>query len=85
MRQNFLSTLAGIFCLVFLLSVAPIFRVEAETINLKIANYFPPPSGQSKIMEQFIAEFEARAAGKAAYFNDVLDQYGYNLKEPVLT
>ncbi len=70
MRQNVLLSLVGIFCLTFLLSVAPVFNVEAETINLKIANYFPPPSGQSKIMEQFIADLEARTNGKVkiSYF-----------------
>lgn len=70
MRQKTLSNVVGIFCLFFILTVLPLSAVQAETINLKVANYFPPPSGQSKIMEQFIAELEARTNGqvKVSYF-----------------
>ena len=42
----------------------------ADTINLKITNYFPPPSMQSKIMTEFVSELESRTGGrvKVRYF-----------------
>jgi len=33
-------------------------------VNLKIANFFPPPSGQSKVVEAFGQALEARSGGK---------------------
>ena len=36
-------------------------------VKLKFANYFPPPAAQSKICEEFIAEFEKRANGRVAF------------------
>lgn len=70
MRQRTLLTVFGILCLGFVLSVLPVCGALAATINLKVANYFPPPSGQSKIMVQFIEELEARTGGqvKVQYF-----------------
>lgn len=46
----------------------PVF--PAKVINFKFANYFPPPSRQSKICEEFIAEVEKRTNGriKIRYF-----------------
>jgi len=43
---------------------------QAKEINLKIANFFPPPSKQSKITEEFGKELEARSGGriKVQYF-----------------
>ena len=43
---------------------------SAETINIKIANFFPPPSKQSKLLEGFGKELEARSGGriKVQYF-----------------
>lgn len=42
----------------------------ADVINLKVANYFPPPANQSKVMEEFCRELERRTDGrvKVDYF-----------------
>lgn len=71
MKHRNLLMLAGILCLGMLLAVSPLgAQAQAKTINMKLANYFPPPSGQSKIMVRFIAELEARTGGqvKIRYF-----------------
>lgn len=46
---------------------SPAFSAD---VNLKISNYFPPPSWQSKLLEEFGKELEARSAGriKVQYF-----------------
>ncbi len=70
MKKRTLLTVFGILFLGLMLSMFPLGGAFAKTINLKVANYFPPPSGQSKIMVQFIAELEARTNGqvKVRYF-----------------
>ena len=42
----------------------------AKVIRLKVAHYFPPPAGQSKMMEDFCRELEKRTDGrvKVDYF-----------------
>jgi TRAP-type C4-dicarboxylate transport system substrate-binding protein len=70
MKQRTLLRVIGILYFGFILSVLPVGEAQAKTINLKVANYFPPPSAQSKIMAQFIEELEARTSGhvKVKYF-----------------
>ncbi len=43
---------------------------QAKVIELKFANFFPPPSTQSKLAEEFAIEFENQTAGrvKVRYF-----------------
>ena len=43
---------------------------SADVIRLKVANYFPPPANQSKVMEAFCRELEKRTDGrvKVDYF-----------------
>lgn len=36
---------------------------SADVINLKVANFFPPPSFQSKVLEEFCRDLEKRTAG----------------------
>ena len=66
MKTRFFVTIAVISFLAMMLGIAPNGPTNAysETINLKVANYFPPPSQQSKIMQEFISELEARTGGK---------------------
>jgi TRAP-type C4-dicarboxylate transport system substrate-binding protein len=49
---------AGI-CSTFLVST-----VHGQVINVKIANFFPPPSKQSRITQEFGEELERRSGGK---------------------
>jgi len=66
MKQRKLLTLvvAGILCLGLMVAVLPSKGAYAEVINLKFANFFPPPAGQSKICQEFIAELEKRTKGR---------------------
>jgi len=44
--------------------------VTTEVINLKVAQYFPPPTFQSKLLEEFCRDLEKRTGGrvKVDYF-----------------
>ena len=54
--------------LIFIMMVAP--SIAFGAIELKFSNYFPVPSRQSKICEEFIKDLEARSGGqlKIRYF-----------------
>jgi TRAP-type C4-dicarboxylate transport system substrate-binding protein len=66
MKEKGLIILAGIVCLMFMFSTSPVDKACAQekVITLKVANYFPPPSKQSKITEEFGAELESRSGGR---------------------
>jgi len=66
MRRVIGVALAGIVCLGLIFTVVPLNTASAQekVIDLKMANYFPPPSAQSKAAEEFIAAFEKRTRGK---------------------
>jgi len=72
MRQKKLRIVVGILCLALVVSVLPFPGAYAapEVINLKAANFFPPPALQSKYLEEFIADLEERTNGrvKVSYF-----------------
>ena len=55
--------LAGIFCLLFLFALQG-NDAQAQVIELKFANYFPPPARHSKLCEDFLADLEMRTGGK---------------------
>ncbi len=58
-----------VFMALVLFSFVLFFSYEASSapIELKWANYFPVPSMQSKICEQFIKELEAKLQGKVKF------------------
>jgi len=66
MKKKGLAIVIGIMCLVFILSTLPIDKASAaeKVINLKIANFFPGPSKQSKITQEFSEELERRSDGR---------------------
>lgn len=66
MRKLGRAALAGMVCMGFILTLVPLDAVYAQekVLELKFANFFPPPSMQSKICEDFIAELEQRTGGK---------------------
>jgi len=72
MRQKKLLIVTGILCLGLMVALLPFEGAHAadKVIKLKFANFFPPPSGQSKICEEFIADVEKRTNGriKIQYF-----------------
>jgi TRAP-type C4-dicarboxylate transport system substrate-binding protein len=65
-KKKGFAIVIGIVCLMFMFSTSPVDKAHAQgkVINLKIANYFPPPSKQSKITEEFGAELESRSGGR---------------------
>ncbi|MHB8767124.1 MAG: TRAP transporter substrate-binding protein [Deferrisomatales bacterium] len=71
MKRRFL-TMAGAMLGAALLLPSPGLQTAraADVISLKIANFFPPPSKQSKITEEFGKELESRSGGriKVQYF-----------------
>lgn len=72
MKKKNLLVVAGILCLGLMVAFA-LFQVpqaKAKVINLKFANFFPPPAKQSKICEEFIKDLEFRSGGriKVRYF-----------------
>jgi TRAP-type transport system periplasmic protein len=66
MKKKGSVVMTGIICLMFMFATSPMDKALAaeQVINLKVANFFPPPSGQSKITEEFAAELERRSNGK---------------------
>jgi len=56
--------IAVIISLAFILQGFNPPACSAKEIRLKIANYFPPPASQSKILEEFSGELEKRTGGQ---------------------
>jgi TRAP-type C4-dicarboxylate transport system substrate-binding protein len=66
MKTKGLVVMAGIVSLMFMFTTSPVDKAYAaeKVINLKVANFFPGPSKQSKITEEFAAELESRSGGR---------------------
>lgn len=70
MQRRTLAIATATICSAFLLAAPGVERAYAADINLKIANFFPPPAKQSKILQEFGTELEQRSGGriKVQYF-----------------
>jgi len=72
MHGKTLALATAAICSAFLVSNLAVEKAHAQgkVINLKIANFFPPPSKQSKITQEFGEELERRSDGriKVQYF-----------------
>ena len=72
MRQNrlLMVVLVLVLCVGFMITVLPSGKAHAKVIKLKVANYFPPVTLQSKTLEQFCRDLEKRTNGgvKVDYF-----------------
>jgi TRAP-type C4-dicarboxylate transport system substrate-binding protein len=66
MKKKGLLILVGIVCLTFMFATSPMHEACAaeKVFNLKVANYFPPPSKQSKITQEFAEELQSRSGGR---------------------
>jgi TRAP-type C4-dicarboxylate transport system substrate-binding protein len=66
MKEKGLVIMTGIICLVFMFATSPMDKAWAaqKVIELKVANFFPPPSKQSKITQEFAAELQVRSKGR---------------------
>lgn len=63
MRNSKKMFAAALFCLLTLLTFSGT-PAESQVIELKFANYFPPPARHSKLCDDFLAELEQRTGGK---------------------
>jgi TRAP-type C4-dicarboxylate transport system substrate-binding protein len=72
MRKKSVLVVVGIivFGLIFAVSGLDAANAQDKVIKLKVANFFPPPSNQSKILEEFCRDLEKRTGGgvKVDYF-----------------
>jgi TRAP-type C4-dicarboxylate transport system substrate-binding protein len=72
MRQKRLSmvVLVGVLCVGLMVTVLPSGKAHAAKVTLKVANFFPPPSFQSKVLGEFCRDLEKRTKGqvKVDYF-----------------
>jgi len=64
MRAKNLFIIVGFLCLTLTLIPIQGGYSEAKVISLKVANYFPPPSFQSKVLEEFCRDLEKRTGGQ---------------------
>ena len=62
-KKLFMVVLAAVLCVGFTITVLPSGKAHAKVINLKVANYFPPPANQSKMLEEFCRDLEKRTKG----------------------
>ena len=84
MKKKLLLISLALTLLVTLLALCPILDKEAhaaKVIRLKVANYFPPPTFQSKVLEEFCRVLEKRTDGavKVDYYTG-----GSLLKAPAM-
>ena len=63
-KKLLIMVVAGIVCLGLMVTVLPSEKAHAKVIRLKVANYFPPPANQSKVLEAFCRELEKRTGGQ---------------------
>ncbi|MDP2643516.1 MAG: TRAP transporter substrate-binding protein [Desulfobacterales bacterium] len=66
MKKKGLVIATGTVCLMLMFSTAPAGKAEAAdpVIRLKMANFFPPPSKQSKIAQEFADDLGKRSKGR---------------------
>lgn len=66
MRKPGTWIVKGMLCLGLMLSFLPgaAAQTKEKVIELKFANFFPPPSKQSAICEEFIRDLEKRSGGR---------------------
>jgi TRAP-type C4-dicarboxylate transport system substrate-binding protein len=66
MKKKGLAIVTGIICLMLVVSTPTIDKAYSadKVINLKIANFFPAVSKQSKITQEFSEELQRRSGGR---------------------
>jgi TRAP-type C4-dicarboxylate transport system substrate-binding protein len=63
MKKLWVFGLAAVLCVGLMMTVLPSGDAHAKVIKLKAANFFPPPSNQSQILEEFCLDLEKRTGG----------------------
>ncbi|MFC1868474.1 TRAP transporter substrate-binding protein [Thermodesulfobacteriota bacterium] len=83
MGQKKLLIVLGVLCFGFMFALSSVGGVYAadKVIKLKVANFFPPPTFQSRVLEEFCRDLEKRTGGavKVDYFKG-----GSLLKAPAM-
>ncbi|MEJ2095960.1 MAG: TRAP transporter substrate-binding protein [Deltaproteobacteria bacterium] len=66
MKKKYIAISIALTLLAFCFTLCPILESPAhaaKVIHLKVATYFPPPTFQSKVLEEFCRELEKRTDG----------------------
>jgi TRAP-type C4-dicarboxylate transport system substrate-binding protein len=66
MKKKYFLISMALTALVFCFILCPILNNPAhaaDVVRLKVSNYFPPPTFQSKVLEEFCRELEKRTGG----------------------
>ncbi len=63
-KKLLIMVVAGIVCLGLMVTVLPSEKAHAKVIRLKVANFFPPFTFQSKVLEEFCRDLEKRTDGQ---------------------
>ena len=63
-KKLLIMVVAGIFCLGLMVTALPSEKAHAKVIKLKVANFFPPFTFQSKVLEEFCRDLEKRTDGQ---------------------
>ena len=84
MKKIFLLISLSLAAVIYMVFLIPNFNppaCAADVIRLKVANYFPPPTFQSKVLEEFCRDLEKRTGGQVK-----VDYYtgGSLLKAPAM-
>ena len=80
--KRLIMIVAGVVCLGLMVAVLPSETAyAAKVIRLKVANFFPPPAFQSKVLAEFCRDLEKRTNGQVK-----VDYYagGSLLKAPAI-
>jgi TRAP-type C4-dicarboxylate transport system substrate-binding protein len=56
--------LVAALCVGLTVTALPSGKAHAAKVNLKVANFFPPPAFQSKVLEDFCRDLEKRTGGQ---------------------
>ncbi|MEW6672226.1 MAG: TRAP transporter substrate-binding protein [Thermodesulfobacteriota bacterium] len=63
-KKQLMVVLMVILIVGLLVSPLPSEKAQAQEIRLKVANYFPAPSSQSTVLEEFCRQLEKRTGGR---------------------
>jgi len=63
-KKYFTGVLVAVFFVGLMAFVLPFEKAYAQEVRLRVATYFPPPSMQARILEEFCRELESRTKGR---------------------
>ncbi len=63
-KKGSMMALMMALCIVLIGSISPFEKAYSQAVKLRVATYFPPPSSQAKLLEEFCRELENRSKGQ---------------------